>query len=395
MDFWSDVCFVSIGQLGVPDASPDLLLFLRALSALEVVGRDGGGGEHLHGAQQQHVGGAGGGPARGAPRPPAERERVHGRHRGAEREGGHHVERGLRAAAPHEAPRAGHRARAAAPGLGGRDDHGDRADDGEVDEEERGEEHEQRVEEEEQEGVVEERHGEHREGDDGGRAGELQGVSERDGQDRAPEVALGRARGRGHGCAAGGGGGGGGEGGDGGEDGGDLDGRAGHDGAEEAPAGGEQEAPKVVPERPDEVPVRRGLRVGAADGVGVEQHGGRQGLHGEGVAEEQRRGERGREGEERREERGVPGRDDGAVLQEREEARLLPRGSGGRRLHGWSGRSQDLTELGSRGGRIRSRGSRGKGRGEDVAASRVARAWRNAQGQWDNRGGGFVRGGGV
>jgi hypothetical protein len=56
-----------------------------------------------------------------------------------------------------------------------------------------------------------------------------------------------------------------------------------------------------VLERPDEIPVRGGGRVGAADGVGVEQQGSL--WHGKGVAEEQRRGERGREGEERREER--------------------------------------------------------------------------------------------
>ncbi|RLN24523.1 hypothetical protein C2845_PM07G11330 [Panicum miliaceum] len=58
------------------------------------------------------------------------------------------------------------------------------------------------------------------------------------------EVALGRGRGRGHGGAAGRGGGE--EGGDSGEDSDDLDGRAGYEDAEEAPTGGEQEAPEVV-----------------------------------------------------------------------------------------------------------------------------------------------------
>ncbi|CAL5011434.1 unnamed protein product [Urochloa decumbens] len=323
---WSDVCFVSTGQLVVPETGHDLLLFLLDLPALEVEGRDGGGREHLDGAEQQHVRDAGGDPGRGAPAPPAERERVHGRHGGAERAGGHDVERGLRAAAPHEAPRAGHGGGAVAPRFGGGDRDGDGADDGEVDEEERGEEHEQRVEEEEQEGVVEERHGEHRQRHDGGGAGELEGVPEGDGQDGAPEVALCRAeRHRGHGGAPLGGAGGR-EGGDGGKDGGDLDGGAGDDGAEEPAASGEEEAAEVGLEGPDEVPVRGGGRVGAADGVGVEEHGGGEGLHGERVPEEQRRGEGGREGEEREEERAVPGRDDRAVLEEGEEARRrLPR----------------------------------------------------------------------
>ncbi|PVH62371.1 hypothetical protein PAHAL_3G276800 [Panicum hallii] len=132
---------------------------------------------------------------------------------------------------------------------------------------------------------------------------QLEGVPERDGQDRAPEVALARAHGRGSVAPP--------------QE--EVEGKVataaktatkaprrlqhylgahGHEGAEEAPAGGEQKAPEVVLESSDEVPVRGRGRVGAADGVGVEQQGGRQRLHGEG-----RRGERGREGEKRHEER--------------------------------------------------------------------------------------------
>jgi hypothetical protein len=231
------------------------------------------------------------------------------------------------------APRAAHRASATPPGLRRGHGDGDRADDGEVDEEERREEREQRVEEEEQEGVVQEDDREHGQGHDGGGAGQLQDVLERDGQYRAPEVGPGRAERCSHGGAPVGGG----ECGDGGEDGGDLDGGPGHDGAEEAAAACEQQAPEVGLEGPDEFSVRGAGQVDAAYGVRVQQHGGGQRLHGDGVAEKQRRGERGREDQEGDEERAVPGREDGAVLQEREEARrcLLARGGGGgRRLHG-------------------------------------------------------------
>jgi len=360
-------------------ARHDLLHFLHALPALEVVGGDGGDGEHLHGAEQQHVGDARGHPGGGAAWPPSDRERVHGRHRGAERARGDHVHHGLRAAASHQAPRARHRAGAPPPGLRRGHGHGHVADDGEVDEEERGQERQQRVEEEEQEGVVEEDDREHGQGEDGGGARQLQDVPERDGQYGSPDVAPRRAERGPHGGAPVGGG----VGGDCGEDGGDLDGGPGHHGAEEAGSDGEQEALEVGLEGPDEVPVRGGGRVHAADGVRVEKHRGGQRLHGEGVAEEQRRGERGREDQQREEERGVPDREDGAVLQERQEARrrgrLLARGGGGGggwgiHGHGWSwsvGRSE---EKGDR--------SEEKGGQRPAGWRLVVSAWWKGAGQW-------------
>lgn len=114
---------------------------------------------------------------------------------------------------------------------------------------------------------------------------------------------------------------GGGESSDGGEDGGDLDGGPEDHGGEEARAGVEEEPPEVALEGFDEGRVGGAGRVGAADGVGVEERGRGQGLHGEGVAEEQRRREGGRECQERQEEGPVASREEDPVLQEGEEAR--------------------------------------------------------------------------
>ena len=97
----------------------------------------------------------------------------------------------------------------------------------------------------------------------------------------APDFATGRAERCGHGgtsvC--------------GGEGDGDLDGGPGNNGAEEAAGGGEKKSLEVGLEGLDEIPVCGGGRVDVAGGVCVQQHGGILRLHGQGVAEEQRRGE--------------------------------------------------------------------------------------------------------
>jgi hypothetical protein len=296
-------------------ARHDLLLFLRGVSALEVERRERRDGEQLDGAEEQHVRHAGGGPGGLGQRPPPQRERVDGRDGGAEREGRHDVGRGLRAAPPQEAPRARHGGGAAPPGLGGGDHHRHGADDGEVGEGEAREEDEQRVEEEEEEGVVEEDHREERRGQGRAQAGELERVAEGEGEDGSPPPRV-PLRPRRRETVVG-------EGADGGEDGGDLDGRPGEQGGEEARAGGEEEALDVGLEGAREVAVRRGGRVGAADGVRVGQHGGGQRLHGERVAEEERGREGGGQGQQRQEEAPIPGREDEAMAQEGEEARRL------------------------------------------------------------------------